>query len=286
MSLNNDGQSCALCHAYLFPEDDVVYCPECGAPHHRECYNSIGKCALEELHGTDRQYDKLKKASEEKQAEQENAQKQYNHNSYETPFGTMSQIDFLGGVKPEEEIDEGVTAKEAAKFVLTNTMRYIPKFKRLRRRKASWNFLAFIFPCGWYLSRKMYWQGIVAGVLQIVATLLTIPFQNALINSGVGEISLQSQLTQEVMQSITNISPLLPLVAFLGGSISIAVSVLSGIFGDYIYKKHAISSIKEINANSEDKEVDFRKKGGVNIFLFLIGFFALQYITTIIMSLM
>ena len=75
MSLSYEGQSCALCHAYLFPEDDVVCCPECGAPHHRECYNSIGKCALEELHGTENQYDKLRRAAEEKQAQKEAEEK-------------------------------------------------------------------------------------------------------------------------------------------------------------------------------------------------------------------
>ena len=42
MSQNENKISCAVCNAYLFEEDDVVYCPVCGAPHHRECYNSIG----------------------------------------------------------------------------------------------------------------------------------------------------------------------------------------------------------------------------------------------------
>ena len=32
MSLNTEGVSCVRCHAYLFPEDDIVYCPVCGAP--------------------------------------------------------------------------------------------------------------------------------------------------------------------------------------------------------------------------------------------------------------
>ena len=53
MSLNDKGSSCVRCHAYIFPEDDIVYCPICGAPHHRECYNTLGHCALEELHGTE-----------------------------------------------------------------------------------------------------------------------------------------------------------------------------------------------------------------------------------------
>ena len=60
MSQKEINKSCALCHAYLFDEDDVVYCPVCGAPHHRECYNSIGHCALESTHGTENQYDLLK----------------------------------------------------------------------------------------------------------------------------------------------------------------------------------------------------------------------------------
>ena len=71
MSLNDQNQTCALCHAYLFAEDDVVYCPECGAPHHRECYNKLNKCALEELHGTENQYDKLKRAAEEQKSKKE-----------------------------------------------------------------------------------------------------------------------------------------------------------------------------------------------------------------------
>ena len=56
MSLNIEDKQCQLCNAYLFEDDDVVFCPECGAPHHRECYNSLGHCALEHLHGTDQQY--------------------------------------------------------------------------------------------------------------------------------------------------------------------------------------------------------------------------------------
>ena len=68
MSLNTEGVSCVRCHAYLFPEDDIVYCPVCGAPHHRECYNQLGHCALEEFHGTDRQYDKVKAREAEQNA--------------------------------------------------------------------------------------------------------------------------------------------------------------------------------------------------------------------------
>ena len=70
MSLKTEGVSCVRCHAYLFPEDDIVYCPVCGAPHHRECYEQLGHCAMEEFHGTDRQYDIVKAREEERKAAQ------------------------------------------------------------------------------------------------------------------------------------------------------------------------------------------------------------------------
>lgn len=44
------GNKCPVCEHYFHADDDVVVCPECGTPHHRECYDSLGRCANEELH--------------------------------------------------------------------------------------------------------------------------------------------------------------------------------------------------------------------------------------------
>lgn len=281
---SNQNQSCALCRAYLFAEDDVVYCPECGAPHHRECYNKLNNCALAEFHGTENQYDKLKKAAEEQQEQTE--QTKPDETNYETPFGMLSPIDFLGGVKPEEEIDNGVTAKEAAKFVISNTMRYIPKFKKLNKyNKASWNFLAFLLPSGWFFSRKMYYGGIVTAVLEIIATLLTVPFQLTCYNLGLYGMSFTAQTFQKMVESMDKFPQTIVYAAFAGSILSLAIKIVIGILGDYIYKKHAVNTIKEIRESDQDKETAFRKKGGVNIFIFFIGVMAVQYIPAVIVSL-
>lgn len=58
MSQDTGNKQCQICHGYLFEEDDVVVCPECGAPHHRDCWNTVGHCGLAELHGTNREYGK------------------------------------------------------------------------------------------------------------------------------------------------------------------------------------------------------------------------------------
>ncbi|MCD8027038.1 MAG: hypothetical protein LUF33_09015 [Clostridiales bacterium] len=41
---------CPVCDKQFVSGDDIVVCPECGAPHHRECYDKNGHCFYEEKH--------------------------------------------------------------------------------------------------------------------------------------------------------------------------------------------------------------------------------------------
>ena len=45
------GCKCASCHKVLKEGDDIVICPECGAPYHRECYAAEGRCVFSAKHG-------------------------------------------------------------------------------------------------------------------------------------------------------------------------------------------------------------------------------------------
>ena len=307
MSLNTEGVSCVRCHAYLFPEDDIVYCPVCGAPHHRECYNQLGHCALEEFHGTDRQYDKVKAREEEQAAVEmpntgENAEGlitcQMCHEKYDFALnacpkcgapniakagGSFVNFDFLGGVPADYDIGDGITADEAKRFVAANTPRYIPKFAVLNaKNKLSWNWLAFLFPCGWMLSRKMYKNGVIAGLLTVISSLFYLPFMNAINNLGTTPGETQAQIMQSIYEHLPKMGAAVIAALLAGFVLNIAVRILSALFGDYLYKQYAISSIKTIRAESEDMDYDYRKKGGVNIFLFLLGTMAVQYLPALI----
>ena len=44
------GETCPVCHKVFADEDDVVVCPECGTPHHRNCYALANACANAPLH--------------------------------------------------------------------------------------------------------------------------------------------------------------------------------------------------------------------------------------------
>lgn len=44
------GKKCPVCEKPFEEDDDIVVCPKCGAPYHRDCYAVRGKCIFPELH--------------------------------------------------------------------------------------------------------------------------------------------------------------------------------------------------------------------------------------------
>lgn len=44
---------CVYCNKTFTENDDVVVCPQCGSPHHRECWKEKGECSNKELHAED-----------------------------------------------------------------------------------------------------------------------------------------------------------------------------------------------------------------------------------------
>lgn len=281
MSLNKQGCSCARCKAYLFSEDDVVYCPVCGAPHHRECYNAIGHCALEDFHGTSEEYSNKTEEHENSEKSEKTKNTNSNYSSQNFSFG----FDFFGGVPNDYKLDENVTADDAKKFVIANTHRYIPKFAILNKKnKVSWNWAAFLFPCGWTLSRKMYKNGIISGLLLLASSMLAYPLNQAVYNLNFDEISGYSELFSKIYEMLPGINIAVIIFALLGVILELGIRIFSALFADYSYKGYTISSIKKIKEESDDIEFDYRKKGGINIFLLLFGEMALQFLGNLIIN--
>jgi len=317
MSFSIEGKKCQVCNAYLFDNDDVVFCPTCGAPHHRECYKSLGHCALEEFHGTENQYD-----SEKENEIEEDNKKDYkieedgekikfttvnvkckncgenfdaslnycpkcgtqNHIKMNTRF---INIDFLGGVPADTDLGDGVTAKEAKDFVFANTQRFIPKFLRMKEGgKASFNLLAFFFPCAWALSRKMYKLGAILGALQVALYSVFFSIGNIVMNGIPDEVKTDAlEMTRYYLENPNSFNKSILMLGFVCGLLLLGIMIVCGVFGDYFYRNHAIKTIKDIKQNSDDIEADMRKKGGVNLILMLLGLVITEYLPQIIISL-
>ena len=313
MSLKLEGQTCPVCHAYLFDDDDVVYCPECGAPHHRDCYNSIGHCGLEQLHGTPQQYDLQRQAKLKEESAA--AEREHKFDDAHTPSLTVckmcgekyaselgscpkcgapnlsragspfAEFDFLGGVPADLDIGDGVTADEAKRFVVSNTPRYVRKFAVLNRKnKISWNWLAFFFPCAWLLSRKMYKRGIIVGVLTVAATLLLTPLSRIMYSNGFTSLSYPEML-QGMNELLPKIGTAVMVFAGIGVLCGLLIRLFTAMFADYNYKCYTVASIKQIKAESDDIDFDFRKKGGVNLVAMMLGIMVIEYLPSIIAAL-
>lgn len=303
MSLNVPGEKCALCQAYLFEEDDIVYCPECGAPHHRDCYMHTGHCALAEYHGTNKQYQRPQEQSVQKQAEYEKivpvgdvvcgmCGESFDKDSAACPNcgapnvtkmgGKFVHFDFLGGVPSDMDLGSGVTADEAKMFVGSNTQRYIPKFANFKAgKKASWNWLAFLAPSAWFLSRKMYALGAFIGAIEVAFQMLQLPLMDAISYLDFSDAKTTMQVSELIMQNLPNIGMVALIAAFAGVLLNLILRIVSGTFGDLFYKKRVISQVAELKNSNENDVENLRRKGGISFTAALIGIMAVQYLPSI-----
>ncbi len=64
---------CPVCEKAFEKDSDIVVCPECGAPHHRECYEELDHCFFEDKHKDGFDY-KAEFKSENKTDSAQNAQ--------------------------------------------------------------------------------------------------------------------------------------------------------------------------------------------------------------------
>lgn len=62
---NYTGYRCPVCGKAFADGEDIVVCPDCGTPHHRECYRSLGHCANEGMHAAGEQWVPASPAGEE-----------------------------------------------------------------------------------------------------------------------------------------------------------------------------------------------------------------------------
>lgn len=302
MPIDQNRKQCPICLAYLFEEDDVVHCPTCGAPHHRDCWQTVGHCGLEELHGTDKQYSAAAK-EEPPETPQGKVCPTCGEKLDETarfcPFcGRPAEGDLFspetygaafsqaGAIKKDSEIDKGVTAHDAAKAVAANPLRYITKFITLdKKHKRSWNWAAFLLPGPWFAFRKMYRQSFVACAMQIISTVMLIPMNTAFASLPTPE---QAQNYFELAAYYSGFYEqigLLPLVFGIGSLIlNFAVRIISAVRGDWIYKNRIISAVREIKNADRDKEEEVTKKlSGVSFIGFFVAFTAIEFIPSVIL---
>ncbi len=302
MSLEIKNKKCAVCQAYLFEDEEIVWCPTCGAPQHKECYKQFGKCGYTHIHGTEELKEILKAEKQQEKKEEPKPEKTLIecpacHAEYEKELNscpecgaenfshrmpTFFAFDFLGGVKPNEDIGEGVTAETAKRFVMSSTHKIIPKFLAFKNgAKKFFSWWAFFFPAANFAARKMYGAAVLSGIVETAGRLLMFPYAVAFneLNITTGQ-DLYNYLEKGAPKEFYSLMAL----AGIGFFVLLLCGIISGFLFDKLYYKHTITQIKKIKKDHEKEEIPlaFRKYGGYNLFGFLLAVLIIQYLPGII----
>ena len=118
---------------------------------------------------------------------------------------------------------------------------YVPKFQQIQAtgQKTSWNWCSFLFGPYWLVYRKMYLLAVLLLVIPMVVTGTLEGIGYALFEDG-----------SFVLNSLASL-------------IGIAIAVLMGLFGNYIYKVHADKKINELL--SQGNSIGISAAGGTNV---------------------
>ena len=301
---NYTGFDCPVCQKAFAQDDDIVVCPQCGAPYHRACYQKTGHCVYQESHGADcdwksRTHTHSNAVKLCPRCHAENSQEALfcaqcgqslaydsraqgepptdSEQSYAGPgYAGPFPFDPMGGVSPQDHI-EGITAGDMASFVRTNTLYYIGRFVNLSAfGRGRFHFAAFLFGGGWFLYRKQYVLGAILTAFQVVASVAaaflqyyyTIPLMNELLPNAPANKYYWGFL--QCWEPLVQKSPLtlflvmLPTLLIL---LQFAQRIVCGVLANRLYLKYCVKKITEIKAQTASEQ-EYREKlaqkGGVN----------------------
>lgn len=262
--MNFIGEKCVCCGRTFEEGDDVVVCPECGSPHHRECYKKENRCANSALHGTGEKWQRIR--AEEKTEKTECPVCRFPNNPPEAENCILCGADLKGeethkartpeeedmnirhntGFNPDEDMG-GVTLKEVSFFVGTNTFYYIPIFKRMKDlgSKISFNFSCFVFPSFYFANRKMWLWAIIATIISVLFNMpayVMIMAEQGVFTDNIMNVIYQNQNFIEELENI----------CMWGSWLS---RVLMCIFANWIYFRFSVKKLRILKKNSSQGRV-------------------------------
>ena len=272
-----DEIKCPVCGVEFAEGDDVVYCPDCGTPHHRACYNMAGHCVNARLHGTGFIFNDGSTVKEPAKQEKnkttaegfyvpkgsEGAGEKPQPSIFAAPsLGTNDLVSHY-----EKETLDGEKASYYAAAVRTNVVRFMNIFKKFDTsgKKASWNWGAFFFGPYYLLFRKMYSHGIGLMIIETLVSYLGSYFMsvkapiftkmtqdifaagaNTTFRSlGITQADINAVRGAADYQTAVTISIILVIVLFL-------IRIIAGALADKIYFSRVKNLIKTVSEKIDE----------------------------------
>ena len=295
---NFSGCPCSVCGKPLSRNDDVVVCPECGAPYHRACYESVGARVHTALHGTGFEWtppkslDEMKtcpvcgernpadtkvcsscrsslepKAAPEPEAgaaEASGSGFDYSRLYQKAQNGPGPQA-AAPHFDPNRTVD-GISCADWETYLGPFGLGYLSEFLRMQRedRKASISLGATFFGPFYFFYRKAWKPAFGFLGLELVLNLPTF-FQLLQISDSPFAPGFSSST--------------LGLLSRLAASASFVMMIFRGIYGKYLYRRSAAQRIRRIQQDfpdSDQRAFVLRAQGGVSLGAVVGAFFLLM----------
>ena len=261
--LKYENQTCDVCGQVFDKDDDIVVCPECGTPHHRQCWFDNGGCINQHRHAEG--FEWTPAVPETPAASQvcpecgtqvsgsavfcENCGKLLKANqetatqTFTTPGGGRIEIHqlppfgMMTGTENAVAGDiEGVPLRDMAAFIGPNAHYYIFKFKRMiaDARYKPFNFTAFLFRPLWFLYRKLWKMAILAAIVNFTTSMPTA------ISLAVETGALASSYMFPGIETLMTAGQIVNFIA----------NVIFGFIAIPMYKKDTVKRLKQIRLES------------------------------------
>ncbi len=292
-------KKCPICHAPFTEKADIVVCPECGTPHHRQCYLAKGHCGVEEYHAQGFVWNGLLPDEEAAQPEQTAQQPEPAHDPHrgEYPAGVPNpepRPEFRGMDKiqdPEEYYkrfqmlvtddvrgDDGVSLHELCAFAAKSVYHYGRAFSTFRGEITGRKSSVFMNICsGMFLPVHQFYRKM--DCLGVATLLITVLFMlpELLISGGIIDLESLSDAGHGILSMIY-------MACNFG---SLLLTVMLWLFGDYLYYKHAVRQIKKIRSRfegnlGEEYYAALVEKGRPSWLRAVVGFLLLAFVTACI----
>ena len=277
-------QKCPICEKEFTNDDDIVVCPLCGTPHHRECYKQNGECGNYDKHNEGFRWAPVE--TEPQVTDDAPIMPQIDppvFNSQNAPTTAF----FGAGPDPlsafPKQIEEDVATEEVAEFVQLSAFKYIQNFFYLKSKKKAFSWAAFFLAPYWFFYRKLHKVGAILMALMLASSVICslpaasdkfsddlydfmVQYQNAPETEEEAQAFLQ-QYRQDFMNLFkNNVVGALLIVAQL--VVLAGVHIFAGFKANELYYKHTINKIRKIkeeNADRNQQKLMFFKEGGISL---------------------
>ena len=201
-----ENSKCEYCGELFAKNDDIVVCPDCGAPYHRACWLEHGTCAHAAQHGSGFRYTRVQQGdlhAENVQEQETPEDEDFIQKVKEELFGGNSEkrvcencgaplvdggeycprcahkqgdpVPRAGQIPLQNSLPEGMAqtidgekVADLALLVRNNAPKLLPRMQKVSERKVKvgWSWLSFFFGYLYFFFRKMYKYGIIVILAQ------------------------------------------------------------------------------------------------------------------------